>query len=97
MPEGENEAFKKSGMGGKEEDRILLLQGQDFWGMEEGGRSRTQSFTQEHTSNMQGLWSSVRVHIIEVAKSRQALEPTAEHEPQLQCWLHSYRIPLPED
>lgn len=34
MPEGENEAFKKSGMGGKEEDRILLLQGQDFWGME---------------------------------------------------------------
>lgn len=41
VSEGENEAFKKSGMGGKKEERGLLLQGQGFWGMEEGGRSHT--------------------------------------------------------
>lgn len=54
---------KVSGMGGKEERTILLLQGQDFWGMEGGGRSHTPSFTLVHTrslSNMQRLWSSVR-------------------------------------
>lgn len=50
-------------MGGKEEDRVLLLQGQDLWGMEEGRRNPTLSFTQKHMrslSNMQGLWGSVR-------------------------------------
>lgn len=60
---GKMRPSKIFGTGGKKEDRVLLLQGQDFWGMEEGGRSHTQSFTQEHMrslSNTQGLQGSLR-------------------------------------
>lgn len=47
------------GMGGKKEDRVWLLQDQDLWGMQEGGRSHTQSFTQEYTRSLSNKDSGV--------------------------------------
>lgn len=86
---------KVSGMGGKEERTVLLLQGQDFWGMEGGGRSHTPSFTLGVYQTCKDSGVLLEVHIVDPAKSRQALEPTAEHKPELQCWLHCYCVLLP--
>lgn len=87
-------------MGGKEEDRVLLLQGQDFWEW----RKVEEVIHEVSNKSTWGVYQTCKdsgvllgVHIIEATKSRQALEPTAEHKPELQCWLHSYHIRLPED
>lgn len=88
------------GTGGKKEDRILLLQGQDFWGMEEG----EEVICEVSHKSPWGVYQTCKdsrvllgVHITEATESRLGLEPTAEHKPKLQCCLHSYLTLLPED